>query len=380
VAATGLMAVIGLALTWLTSSQYLASIAGSLLPLLVLGAGVGLVGAALVWVCRRGASLPVGAAQWLPRGMATLSAVAGLLLASRPLWQTVRQSPADPGARVVAGLQQRQGLPVDGGRTYAEQTVTWMSWWIGPAALTLALVAACALAHRAATAWVNGRELPSWLGPALVGVGSTVLTLYRPGITPDHPWADRRLVIALPTVVLLVVAVAAVVSRWSTPRLPLAVMAVGSTAVALALLVPAGLATWPHATERVEHGELAAVDRVCAAFQPGDVALMVDSRSANEWPQVLRGYCGVPALSTTSGLRNDKAALRSAVARIEAAVSSSGKRLVLVAADTPQVLTDLGAQPQRAVDVVVREDPRLLERRPDGLVRLPIQVWLGATS
>ena len=27
---------------------------------------------------------------------------------------------------------------------------------------------------------------------------------------------------------------------------------------------------------------------------------MVDSRAANEWPQVLRGYCGVSALSTTS--------------------------------------------------------------------------------
>jgi hypothetical protein len=146
------------------------------------------------------------------------------------------------------------------------------------------------------------------------------------------------------------------------------------------MLVPAGLATWPHATERVEHGELAAVDRVCAAFRPGDVALMADSRAANEWPQVLRGYCGVPALSTTSGLRNDDGAFRDAVAHIETAVSRSGKRLVLVAADTPQVLTDLGAAPRAAVDVTVLEDERLLERRPDGLVSLPIQVWLGARS
>ena len=38
-------------------------------------------------------------------------------------------------ARVVAGLQARQGLPVDGGRTYAEQTLAWTSWWVGPAAV-----------------------------------------------------------------------------------------------------------------------------------------------------------------------------------------------------------------------------------------------------
>ncbi len=379
--ATGLMAVLGLAVTWATSSEYLASIAGSLVPLLALGAGVALLGGVLVWVCRRGGSLPAFAAAWFPVALATLIAAVGLALASRPLWQTVRQSAADPGARVVAGLQLRQGLPVDGGRTYAEQTVVWMSWWIGPAALVLALVAATVLAHRAGTAWVGGRELPSWLGPAFVGVGSTLLTLYRPGITPDHPWADRRLVIALPTVILLVVAAAAVASRWSTSRrLPFTVVSLGSTAVSLAMLVPAGLATWPHATQRVEHGELAAVDRVCAAFRPGDVALMADSRAANEWPQVLRGYCGVPALSTTSGLRNDDGAFRDAVAHIETAVSRSGKRLVLVAADTPQVLTDLGAAPRAAVDVTVLEDERLLERRPDGLVSLPIQVWLGARS
>jgi len=99
--------------------------------------------------------------------------LAGLFLASRPLWQTVRQAADDPGSHVVAGLQLRQGLPVDGGRTYAEHSVVWMSWWVGPFALAIALVAAAVLAHRAATAWVDGRELPAWAGPALVAVGST---------------------------------------------------------------------------------------------------------------------------------------------------------------------------------------------------------------
>jgi hypothetical protein len=308
----------------------------------------------------------------------------GVFLASRPLWQTVRQSAADPGSRVVAGLQLRQGLPVDGGRTYAEQSVVWLSWWVGPAALVLALLAAALLAHRAAATWVDGIELPSWTGPLLVALGSTALTLYRPGITPDHPWADRRLVIAVATVVLLVTGLTAVVTRWSARRLPASVLVVASSGCALALLVPTALATWPHRDEHVEEGQLTAVTQVCEAFRPGDVALMVDSRAANEWPQVLRGQCRVPALSTTSGLRRDPTAFFAAVGQVERAVEARGSNLVLVAADSEDALRALGVERvQRAVkpeDAVVREDPRLLEERPDSLVPLSIQVWLGRTG
>ena len=374
-------ALMALGLTWLTSSRYLGSIAGSLLPLAALGVAVCLAGAVVVVGSRRGWSLGSLGRAWLPRALATVLVVAGAFLASRPLWQTVRQSADDPGSHVVAGLQARQGLAVDGGRTYAEHSVVWLSWWVGPVALVVALVAAAVLAHRAATAWVDGTELPAWAGPALVAVASTLLTLYRPGITPDHPWADRRLVVALPTVVLLVVASAAVLARWSTRRLPYAVPAAGSAAAALALLVPAALATWPHADERVEYGELAAVDQVCSAFEPGDVALMVDSRAANEWPQVLRGWCGVPALSTTTALRQDPGRLASAVDRIGSAVNGRGGRLVLVAADSPQALSGLGlTSAVLAVNTHVREDARLLERRPDHLVDLPVQVWLGSPA
>jgi hypothetical protein len=379
--ATALSAAVAFGVTWLTSSEYLGSIAGSLLPLVALGVAVCLVGAALLAGARRGRTMPGIVEAWLPRLLAAGFLVVGLVLASRPWWQVVRQSAADPGAHVVAGLQSRQGLPVDGGRTYAEHTVVWMSWWLGPVALGLALVATAALAHRAASAWVDGRELPGWTGPAVVGIGSTLLTLYRPGITPDHPWADRRLVIALPTVVLLTVACAAVVSRWSTRRLPYAVNVAVSVVVAAALLVPTVLATWPHAEERVEQGEWAAVDHVCAAMRPGDVALMVDSRAANEWPQVLRGYCGVPSLSTTSALRNDPARMSAAVDTIRRAVDARGGRLVLVAADSTQALTGLGLRTAVvAVDARVEEDPRLLEQRPDSLVQLPIQVWVGRTG
>jgi hypothetical protein len=375
---TAVSTVVAFGVTWLTSSEYLGSIAGSLLPLVAMGVAACLLGAVLVWGSRRGRALPAIVEAWLPRALAGGFLLVGLVLASRPWWQVVRQSAADPGARVVAGLQARQGLPVDGGRTYAEHTVVWMSWWTGPIALALALVAIAVLAHRAASAWVDGRALPGWTGPAVITVGSTLLTLYRPGITPDHPWADRRLVIALPTVVLLTVACAAVVSRWSTRRLPYAVNVAVSVGIAAALLVPTALATRPHADERVELGEWKAVDTLCAAMRPGDVALMVDSRAANEWPQVLRGYCGVSALSTTSTLRNDPMRLAAAVRQVQTAVEARGGHLVLVAADSPDALGRLGLKGAVVgVDVRVQEDARLLEERPDSLVELGIRVYLG---
>ena len=378
---TGVSAAVAFGLTWLTSSEYLGSIAGSLLPLAALGVAVVLASVVLVTGARRGWSAGTLVQAWLPRVLAAGFLLVGLLLASRPLWQVVRQSAADSGARVVAGLQSRQGLPVDGGRTYDEQSLVWMAWWVGPFALVLALLAVVVLAHRAGSAWVEGRDLPSWTGPAVVAVGSTLLTLYRPGITPDHPWADRRLVIALPTVVLLVVACAAVASRWSTRRLPYAVNVAVSVAVAAALLVPTALATRPHATERVEQGELAAVDTVCRQLRGGDVVLMVDARAANEWPQVVRGHCGVAALSTTTALRQDLPRLERAVADIATAVDARGGRLVLLAADSTEALTQLGLDTAVVgVDARVQEDARLLERRPDELVELPVQVWLGTAK
>jgi hypothetical protein len=154
---------------------------------------------------------------------------------------------------------------------------------------------------------------------------------------------------------------------------------VASVGISLALLVPTAVATWPHRAERVEAGELAAVQAVCRSLAAHDVVLMVDSRAANEWPQVLRGQCGVPALSTTNSLRKNSAALRSAVNALRDAASARGRRLVLLAADSSSSLSALGVSDIRQVaKTSVLEDARVLERRPDHLVSLRIDVWLGS--
>ena len=364
------------------SYRYLGDIAASLVPLVALGVALSALAAGALVAQERGVRLPRRWARRLPGVLAGLTVLTGLFLASRPLWQTVRQSAADPGARVVAGLQQRQGLPVDGGRTYAEQTVAWLAWWVGPVALVVALVVLAVLMHRSAARWVAGEDLPVWVGPLLVAAGSSVATLWRPGITPDHPWAERRLLIVLPLVVVLVVAAAAwVVREGLARRLHPVGVGLAAGAVVAALVVPAAVATAPHVGERVEAGELAAVERVCAALGPKDVALMVDSRAANEWPQVVRGQCGRAAVSTTAALRRSVPDFVAAAQVLEQRVRAGGGRVVLLAAEAPESIGVLGAlspsELRTAVDTTVLEDARTLERRPDHLVELPVTVWLA---
>ncbi|GAB3686208.1 hypothetical protein [Angustibacter aerolatus] len=351
----------------LTSRPYLGSIGGSLLPLaagvvVLLGASLGLVALA-----RRGVRLGGVARRRLPEVLEVLVLLAFVVLASRPLWQTVRQSPDDPGSRVVAGLQLAQGLPVDGGRTYAEHTVQWTAWWLGVPAVVLAALAAASLAARVGRAWRDDRPLPAWTGPLLVAVGSTALTLYRPGITPDHPWADRRLVtVVLPAVVLLsVAAVRGLAARVPAARVPVAVVGL------LALAVPVALATAPTAGERTERGEVAALHRACRAFGPGDTAVLVDSRAANEWTQVLRGACDVPTVVVRT--RRGQPLPAETVATVVRGVEAAGRRPVLVAADPAGVT---GATRQ-VVGLRTTEDARLLERRPGRGVRLDVDLWLA---
>ena len=370
----------GLAALWL-SSEYLATIAASLVPLVGLGVVMGVVAAGLLWWQRRGGAVPQGFSRFLPDGVGVAVVGLGLFLASRPLWQTVRQSPDDPGSRVVAGLQLRQGLTVDGGRTYAEQTVAWLSWWVGIPALVIALGALAWALRLLAQRWTAGESLPAWTGPLLVGAGATVLTLWRPGITPDHPWAERRLVIVLPFVIVLCVAAAAYAVRHLSRRAPVAVAVGAGVVLVAATILPTAAATWPHRSERVEQGELAAVEGVCTSLADGDVVLTVDSRAASEWPQVVRGQCGRPALSATRSLVQDPVRLARAVGVISAAVTERGGRLVLLAAEGSKALDALGASDIAQVsDVFVAEDDRLLERRPDGLVPLSLEVWTATPS
>jgi hypothetical protein len=326
------------------------------------------------------------AARWAPIVVGGLVVAVGVLLATRPWWSVVRQSRDDPAVGLVAGLQRQQGLAVDGTRTYAEQSLVWVAWYVGPVVLALAAAAVAAAAGRATRWWLESRDepvpYPGWLVPTAVGFGSTVLVLYRPGITPDHPWADRRLVVTvLPTIVLAAVAAVAWTVRTTRRRAPASVLVLTGVAGVAALLLPAAVTTGPVAGLSTERGEVQAVDAVCAALQPRDVLVALGSvqggtdRSTNEFPQVVRGVCDRP----TAALLTPDARVPDALDRLGALVTRAGGRLVVLdavdATSPPPALTRLGLHPLRAARLVTSEDPHWLARPAAGTSPLLVEVW-----
>lgn len=392
---TGLPA--ALATTW-WDSPYIASVASSLGPLLVAGAVLLVLSALGVVVGREVAErwartgVPVAAqraARLLPVAAGSVVAVVGLVLASRPLWLVDRREPYIPGQDdFVAALQSQQGLPLDGLRTYAEHSVTWLVWWLGPVTVVLALLGAAGLARAGTRAVLSHEPLPGWVVPAAIGLAVTVVSLYRPAITPDHPWADRRYVtVAYPFVVL---AATLVLVRLARLRGHASAPFTGFVVVGLAvsMLVPTAAATLPMATTRTELGQVEAAEAVCdaiAAAGPRPALLTVGFRARVEWAPVVRARCGVPLVgieppTATPTDGTEPETLGTVLARAAEAARANGYTPVVMVGDatSAQLVADqtLVTLPQ-VVDLATSEPERLLEERPLGDRPLPVAAWVA---
>jgi hypothetical protein len=360
------------------SRPYVSDLDYVLRPLLGMGAVLAAGAAAAAVAIRRGAirrgAIRVRRDALAAAGPVLVAGVCGFLFI-RP-WVQVTHYPIGGITRVVAGLQQDQGLPIDGSRLYAEQSLRWVSWYAGWPALAAAAVAAAVLAWRLARTGAD-----RWAVTLPVLLASTALVLYRPAITPDHPWADRRLVpTVLPAVALLSVCALAELTRLVRRRAPAVARGWAPLAVAAAGLavfaVPAGMASWPLAGARTEAGEPAAVERACTAFGPGDVALLVDARTRQEWMPALHQVCGVPTFGVP-GQPTDDTATSAQVEAVATRVRAAGGHPVLVA-QSGSPLPGLTRAPQRqVVGLATAEHARLLVRPADRVVPLSVELWVA---
>jgi hypothetical protein len=306
---------------------------------------------------------------WVGTAAAGVVVVGLVGLVTRPLWYVGLGTGGSVG--FIEGLQRAQGvLPVDGNRNYAEDSLTWVSWYAGWPALVLAGAALALLTRYAVLGRrdpVSGTTAGRWVLGLGLPVVSALSVLWSPGITPDHPWADRRLVpTVMPVVALLAVwAVAAATRRFGRPAL-----AVGLVLV----LLPPVFGSRHLALSRTEAGEPQAVETACAAFAPGEVALLVDARSRQEWTAVLREVCDVPAFGVP-GDGSDDVATRAQVSEVVARVRAAGGIPVLMAA-SGNPLPKLADQPQRQlVDLHTQEQRRELRHPATGLADLTVQLW-----
>ncbi len=359
------------------SRPYLSYLRGSLVPLAAIAAAV-LVATVLMVVAlrwdRTGARLRrAGAAVArgrLPAAAAFLTVLVLVGFAVRPLVQTVRRTPATRddtmNARFIEAIQKIQHLPVDGARQYSELSLYWVVWYIGIPALLFAALGAALLVRRL----LRGQS-PEWLLPYAMVVWTTSQVLVRPGITPDHPWASRRLAgLVIPGLLLFTV----FASAWAVKRArrlgygPKAVRACAVAGVAL-MLLPIVLTSGGYLVTRTERGEVSAVDGMCRALRPGASVVVVEQAAADRFLQVVRGMCGLPAARTAGG------ASREDVLGVADAVHRAGRRPVIMASRPDQVAPY--GTPRHVLHLVTRQDGRTLTGPPGGTWGLTMDVWIA---
>ena len=425
----------GLADGYALSRPYLNSLASLMRPLGYAAAGFAAATAAVMAASRWGRlpQLRRGRWSWVPNiaAVAVVLVMAGFAI--RPLFQTARGETNPVTIAFIALVQKLAHLPIDPHRTYAEDSLYWVIWYIGLPAVLLATFGAALLARRflrgpapsgpalsgpaLSGPALSGPALsgPALSGPALSGpapsgpapsgpalsggpliwglpvmvIGwSVVTTLWKPGIVADQPWASRRLVpVVLPGLVLFAVWTCAWLVRRARAR---GAGPIGRGAVAAfcgaALLLPAAVTTFglglgraPHggiriiadglAFKRTDTGEITVVNRLCRSIGPRAAVVIVDPLTADRFTQIVRGMCGVPAARLN-------APAGPAVARVVAGIQRAGRRPVLLAARAAQ-LAPYGGRVQRVVYRATRQDEHRLTQPPTTTWRILYQVWMS---
>jgi hypothetical protein len=307
--------------------------------------------AALWWLRRRGSELRNRPGRWTVRAVVALPFLVIMVFIARPYVE-----------RNWHALQ------------YAPLSLHWIYWYTGAAAIAFAVIATAMLGRRC----VKG-EAPLWVLPLLTFSWAVVWFLLRPAITAHQPYASRRLVPAvLPGLILLAVWLAAWLGRRSrvvhlvsvpdylkrSPRVFVIACCAGAIFLppmignfGLGLSGSNGLAL-----QRAYVGEVAAVDKICAAIPPNSSVLIADYMLNYQWAENIRGTCGVPVAAvptvvpganTAPGWNASPAAMRADVRAVEKA----GRHPIVLAATSAE-LSQLG---NGAVNLVMAQDTSIDE-------------------
>jgi hypothetical protein len=221
-----------------------------------------------------------------------------------------------------------------------------------------------------------------WALPLMIALWVIVTVLWRPAVSPDQPWASRRLVpFVLPGLVLGAIWV----SAWLKSRAAeLGASRVTSGAVACccvaALGIPAawttfGISLSPRLTshgmafKRIGAGELTAVRKLCARIGPGASVVILDQLTADRFAQVVRGMCDIPA-----AVLDNPTTQR--VATVMSGISSAGRRPVLLAENESE-LTPYGGTPAEAVNLLTTQEAHVLTAPPTRTWGIHYTVWMS---
>jgi hypothetical protein len=318
--------------------------------------------------------------------LAAVIPVVGLgLFLSRPYLQILHNG-GDPS--LVARIQRLEGFRPDGTRSYAEDSIYWVVWYLGLPALLLGVAGFAMLLRRCSRVLMRWRNLGGparvWGLPLLIFGWGAVTVLWAPDVVPDQPEASRRLVpVVLPGLIAAGIWVA---SRLKSHSRVLGASRITAGAVAtctvLAMAIPAAVTTLGvgvsghrvmlHgvAFKRTGTGEVAAVRGVCAAIGVNASVIIVSPPVGSSWSQVIRGMCGTPVV------RMDHASVAD-VAHVVAEISRLGRHPVLLGSSSG-VLASYGGTPRRVLDLLTTADTPSLVRPPQGETPVRYTLWLTA--
>jgi hypothetical protein len=354
------------------ANKYVDTNIQSVKPLVAAFVAVTAVTAAAVWwLRRRGSELRTPPKPWLVRAVTILPFI------------------------VTAGFVVRPYVERDWHYLqYAPLSLHWVYWYTGLSTIVFAVIAFAMLGRRC----VKG-EAPVWVLPILVFAWSIAEFLLRPAITPHQPWASRRLVPAvLPGLILLAAWLAAWLARRSrvlhmvnvpgylrrTPRAFVIACCAGAIFLppmlgnfGLGLKSGGPLGVMPYsdglALQRTYVGEIAAVERICAAIPKNSAVLIDDYTTMREFAQPIRGTCNVPVAGVATVVPGANTAPGNLIAPATVladvrAIEKAGHRAVVLA-PTAAVLSQLG---NGTVNFVMSQTTNIDEHIIFGTPRNPI--------
>jgi hypothetical protein len=369
----------GLAGGYLLSRPYLELVGPSLRPLaLITTVVVALTAIALGFPIQnqlKRLRASKRATAWLPLAAAALVIAAFAALAVRPLLDHSR---------------------------YDQNALVWAMWYLGLPAVLLGAFGLAVLARRGVEAlltWTDpGKEARTWALPLLIALWVIVTVLWRPAISPEQPWASRRLVpFVLPGLILGAIWASAWLSNLAGQHgggnlaglrgRARATSGVVASCCAASLLIPAtltnlDLGSSPDASgsgrhltangmafRRIGPGELAAVDGLCAAIGPDASVVILDSLTADRFAQVARGTCDTP----TAILDHPTATTVDAVL---SGIERAGRRPVLMAGDQ-SLLIPYGGGPRQVVNLLTTQEAHDLTAPATRTWPIRYTVWLS---
>jgi hypothetical protein len=391
----------GIAAAYLLARPFADSVASTLKVIGADAAGTAVLAALLLVATRRPAvqrfarkALAARPLRWLPglAGFIVIVALAGF--AARPYLEKVRGVLGRVEAHYVAYWQRLAGLRIDPTRLYSEDTLYWVIWYAGIATVLLAGFGAAVLVRRSLRSFLawsdsSGAALNWALPLAIVLVGSAAV-LWQPFTVPDQPWASRRLVpVVVPGMILLATWAAAWLTRRARDRGAGAVTAGFVSAFCVgAMVLPAfttsfglglthsgvgggfRLSSNGIAQHAVGAGETAAVRGLCAAIGRSSSVVILDQRVAQNFTQVIRGMCGVPAAWMP------QRSPTSAVDAVIAGIARAHRRAVLLGAKPAQVAR-FGGPPTLVMKLVTTQYPHDLTQAAGAPVPVRYVIWMA---